>query len=79
MTQKPTVADIRKDIDLGVGSCSIYDECYTDEELQAAIDKLANGSEFAPPIPPGKILREMKRINGVAMDRMAERMGECGW
>lgn len=35
---KEMIAAVRSDVKVGVGSCSVVDECYTDRELAAALD-----------------------------------------
>ena len=37
--QPPTVEDVRKDLKVGRGTCSVIEECYTDEELQEEINE----------------------------------------
>lgn len=60
-----TVADIRADKDLGRGSCSIYDECYTDAELQGELNKLHTYLGTS-----AKVLKHLKSINREALNRM---------
>jgi hypothetical protein len=65
---KPTIADIRADEELGRGSCSIYDEAHTDEELQQEIDELFE-------LYGARTIIEMRDINRRVLAVMAEREG----
>jgi hypothetical protein len=67
---KPTVAEVRADKELGVGSCSVVDECYTDEELQDWIDRLA-----APDSGVDDVMEFMKSINREQLMRMEDGYG----
>jgi hypothetical protein len=67
----PTVEEIRQDPELGKGSCSTYEECYTDEELAEAIQKVAGYRDVTD------VLAEMKRLNKAVLSVMMERME--GW
>jgi hypothetical protein len=75
---KLTVEDVRNDRQIGRGSCSIWDECYTDAELEKVIDEYTHGDGLLQGLRTRTaVLRELRRVNRVSLERMRER--EEGW
>jgi hypothetical protein len=73
MNYEDLVKTIRESKDLGRGSCSWVDECLTDEELVEHLKALVEGDGLIPPMEkptPKKVLRELKRINRIVLERM---------
>lgn len=63
---------VRTDEKVGVGSCSVIDECYTDDELRAAL--VQDGIR-------GKIesVRWARKINSQFWERERELQAEMDW
>lgn len=63
-TEKAIVDAIRADVKVGVGSCSTFDECYTDEEIV----EWARESNISTPEEALKFAREIEGIHWERVD-----------